>query len=69
VKVGDLVMMSPRYASTKILGLITERIDVNSVNPPEDPLDLMFPYFVCFNDCDYNDWYGQGTLEVINENR
>ena len=63
MKVGDLVVVEI-YTNEKLLGLITE---VNS--NPLDPIDSMFPYFICFNDYNFNDWYGSDTLEVISENR
>ena len=63
MKVGDLVV-AVIHTNKKILGLITE---VNS--NPLDPIDSMFPYFIYFNDYNFNDWYGPDTLEVISESR
>ena len=44
MKVGDLVV-ARLHTNKKVMGLVTE---VNS--NPLDPIDSMFPYFICFND-------------------
>ena len=63
MKVGDLVV-AMLHTNKQVLGLV---IEVNS--NPLDPIDSMFPYFICFNDYNFNDWYGPDTLEVISESR
>jgi hypothetical protein len=56
MKIGDLVKHNDGT-----IGLITE------YNP--HPRYRRFPYFICFNDYGFNDWYGPDNLEVISENR
>ena len=65
MKVGDLVAAT-LHTNNIMLGVISKCQNVEGVL---DELDLMFPYFVCFNDDSFDDWYGSRTLEVVSESR
>jgi len=65
MQVGDLVA-ARLHTNNTMLGIISKCQDGGR---GLDPLDKMFPYFVCFNDNSFNDWFGPGILEVLSESR
>ena len=66
MKVGDLV--TARLHTNKVmLGIVGDIFQ--PTDTLRDHIDSMFPYFVCFNDASFNDWYQLATLEVISESR
>ena len=74
MKVGDLVAATLHTEET-LLGIISEckptkdMLSDDFADATTSALDLMFPYFVCFNDDSFDDWYGSQTLEVVSESR
>ena len=65
MKVGDLVA-ARLHTNDIMLGIISKCQDCGR---DLTTLDKMFPYFVCFNDSSFNDWFGPGILEVVSESR
>jgi hypothetical protein len=63
MKVGDLVILndSSEGHTDGDLGLVTK------INTSLEPIDQMFPYFICFDNSDFNDWYPLDVLELLSE--
>jgi len=71
MKVGDLVA-AKLHTNNVMLGIISHVAQLAPVDEHGDIdfyVDSMYPYFVCFNDTSYNDWYQSSTLEIISEGR
>jgi len=60
MKSGDIVCL----ISENKLGLIINTVEIAT----DDPLDTMFPYHVLFAD-HLDDWFGENSLELVNESR
>jgi len=68
MKVGDLVA-AKLYTDDVMLGIVSHVAQLAPVADVDGYVDSMYPYFVCFNDNSFNDWYAASTLEVVSENR
>jgi len=62
MKIGNLVILRDD-GDDDVLGLVIK------INNSLDPVDQMFPYFICFDNSDFNDWYPLEVLETISESR